>query len=149
MKYNDTKELNSRDSEFNFKFFNEWYEYQMDYVRGMDTEALLGKRLFVDFESLYEVAVYKFKKRISDCAKISLYIDRMTIEYDGNFIDVPFDKVSTVTVLGKNKLNIYLDDKLYQIKGDERFNAIKYVNLCYRFKAEKEGKLNGNAFLGL
>ena len=149
VKYNDTKELSSRDSEFNFKFFNEWYEYQMDYVRGMDTEALLGKRLFVDFESLYEVAVYKFKKRISDCAKISLYIDRMTIEYDGNFIDVPFDKVSTVTVLGKNKLNIYLGDKLYQIKGDERFNAIKYVNLCYRFKAEKEGNLNGNAFLGL
>ena len=45
-----------------------------------------------------------------------------------------FDTVSAIAVLGKNKLNVYSGAKVYQIKGDKRFCALKYVNLCYRYK---------------
>ena len=59
-----------------------------------------------------------------------------------------FDEISSVAVLGRNKLNIYFGDKVYQTKGDKRFNALKYVNLYHRYKNVKEGNPNGE-FLGL
>jgi len=49
--------------------------------------------------------------------------------------------------LGKNKLNIYYGDKLYQLKGSKRFNALKYLHFYYRYKNIKED--NNDKFLGL
>jgi hypothetical protein len=60
----------------------------------------------------------------------------------------PFDKVTAVSVLGRNKLNVYHEKKVYQFKGDKRFNALKYVNICYRHKNICKGALN-EQFLGL
>ena len=60
-----------------------------------------------------------------------------------------FDEVGTVTVLGKNKINVYIGDKVYQIKSDERFNALKYVNFFYHYKSIVKGENNGTQFLGL
>ena len=45
-------------------------------------------------------------------------------------------------------LNIYFGETLYQFKGSKRFNALKYVNLFYRYKNIKEGNADGK-FLGL
>ena len=61
---------------------------------------------------------------------------------------LPLDEISAVTVLGKNKLNVYHKDNVYQIKGDRSFNAIKYVNIYHHYKNLKEGNENGG-FLGL
>ena len=60
------------------------------------------------------------------------------------------DEVSAVTVLGKNKLNVYLDNnkKVYQVKGNKRFNALKYVQFYHHYKNIKAGVENGK-FLGL
>lgn len=59
-----------------------------------------------------------------------------------------FDEVSAVTVLGRNKLNIYHGKDLYQLKGGKRFNALKYVNIYYCRKDVRKGDMNGK-FLGL
>ena len=59
-----------------------------------------------------------------------------------------FEDISAVVVLGKNKLNIYYKDKVYQFKGSKRFNALKYVNIYYRNKNIAEGNEN-DTFLGL
>jgi hypothetical protein len=48
-----------------------------------------------------------------------------------------------VSVLGRNKLNVYYEDKLYQFKSDKRFNALKYVQLFYHAKGGED------EFLGL
>ena len=56
--------------------------------------------------------------------------------------------MSAVTVLGKNKLNIYHDKHIYQLKGERRFNALKYVNLYYRYRNVSKGDADGK-FLGL
>ena len=61
---------------------------------------------------------------------------------------MPFEDVSTVAVLGKNKLNIYFGKELYQVKSGKRFNALKYVNLFYRSRNLMRGDENGK-FLGL
>ena len=59
-----------------------------------------------------------------------------------------FDSVSAVVVLGKNKLNIYYGEHLYQIKSDKRFNALKYVHMYYRYKNIKKGE-ESEQFLGI
>ena len=51
-------------------------------------------------------------------------------------------------VLGRNKLNIYHKDMVYQFRGSKRFNALKYVNLFYHYKNQERGDVNGE-FLGL
>ena len=60
----------------------------------------------------------------------------------------PFDEVTAVSVLGRNKLNVYHDKRVYQFKGGKRFNALKYVNICYRHKNILKGDYDGK-FLGL
>ena len=59
-----------------------------------------------------------------------------------------FNDVSVVTVLGRNKVNVYHRDQVYQIKGDKRMNALKYVNIFYRTKYLK-GENDDAGFLGL
>ena len=61
---------------------------------------------------------------------------------------LPFEDISAVAVLGKNKLNIYYKDQLFQLKSHKRFCALKYVNLFYRCKNIMRGEQDGK-FLGL
>ena len=76
-------------------------------------------------------------------ASICLYGDRITV--DGR--DFPFD-TTAVTLLGKNKLNLYVDKDIYQIKSCKRFNALKYLNFYHRYKNLQTGEQHGQ-FLGL
>ena len=87
--------------------------------------------------------VEAFKTVLKENCKFSLYGNRLQAD-DMTFF---FDDVSVMTVLGKNKLNIYADKELLQMKGSKRFNALKYVNFFHRYKNIKEGK--NNEFLGL
>ena len=137
------KRLEGVGFDFPFNFVGEWYDYQCDYVRNLDAEDLKGV-LFTDKANLREVIIYDRKKELCKNASIELYADKITI----NGEEYSFEKVSAVTVLGKNKLNIYIDDKLYQLKGDKRFNAIKYVNIFNCFKNTKKEFAYGK-FLGL
>ena len=59
-----------------------------------------------------------------------------------------YDDLTVVTVLGRNKLNFYCGDKVYQIKGGKRFNALKYVNMFHRYK-NMTGESEDGEFLGL
>ena len=61
---------------------------------------------------------------------------------------IPFSEVNAAACLGKNKLNIYHGKMIYQFKGSKRFNALKYVNLCFRYKNIMRGDAN-DQFLGL
>ena len=52
-------------------------------------------------------------------------------------------------MLGKNKLNFYTADKVYQIKSeDKRFNAVKYMHFYFRYTHILKGDVY-EKFLGL
>ena len=73
----------------------------------------------------------------------------MTVQLDdGEPLCMTFDDIFAAAVLGRNKLNIYYQNHLYQFKGGKRFNALKYVNFCYRWKNKDKGEPDGK-FLGL
>ena len=79
---------------------------------------------------------------------VALYGDRVVIDEGAeNALVLPFEEISAAAVLGRNKLNIYHDKKVYQFKGGKRFNALKYVMLFYRSKNIEKGE--DSKFLGI
>ena len=144
-------DLKLRGDGFTFPFTHvaDWYEYQKDFVNQLDMSLYEQEPLYREQAHLSEVILYKKKKLLRENAGITLYGNRIVIdEGSGNELIFPFEEVSAVSVLGRNKLNVYHEKKVYQFKSDKRFNALKYVNLYYRWKnlntEDKDGK-----FLGL
>lgn len=149
VRYLPTKELVGIDEEFPFRFTTEWYEYQCKVMRELDLTPYEENPIFVEMDTLLsEVALYQRKKPISKGTALSAFGNRFEIAYGNEHLVLPFDQVSAVTVLGKNKLNIYFDKKVWQFKGNKSMNALKFVNLFYHYKNIKAGDPNGE-FLGL
>ncbi len=144
VQYLPSKELKGVGFDLPFRFVNDWYEYQKDFVNKLDLNQYIEKPMYVEQASISEVIVYKNKNLIKKDAVIELYGDRVLIDEK----EFPFAEITAVSVLGRNKLNIYHDKKVYQLKGDKRFNAIKYVHMYYRYKNVNKGEEN-EQFLGL
>ncbi len=149
IEYLPTKELSGVGFDFPFTFINDWYEYQKNYVRNLDLSQYADTPMFTDTARISEVILRKRKNPLRDQAKIALYGDRIEIDEDSDApMTLSFDDISGIAVLGRNKLNVYHLDKVYQFKGDPRFNALKYVNLYHHYGNVKKGDSNGE-FLGL
>ena len=147
--YLPDKTLKSADPAFPYRFAADWYDAQEDFVNALDTRDWTDRPLFTDRAALSRVLLYKRKELLRREAAIALYGDRIVIdEGKEDELRLPFAELSTVTVLGKNKLNLYHGETIYQLKGDERFNALKYVHICARSKNSARGDLD-DKFLGL
>ena len=142
-----TKELEGIGEKFPYRFVADWYSAQVDYVNSIDTREYCDKPIWNDDASLSLVIPYKKKQKIFENAKIELYGDRIYITQKGEELKFPMSDISAISVLGRNKVNIYHKGDIYQIKGDKHFNGLKFVNLCYREKNIRKGDNNG--FLGL
>ena len=147
--YGEDKTLSGVGFDFPFPFVKQWYAYQQDYVNGLDLTAMTREPIFKDRARVSEVIFNKSKKLLRKDAELRLYGDRVVIDEgtDGELV-FPFAEISAVTVLGRNKMNIYFDKKAYQFKSDVRFNALKYVNFYNRYKNIIRGDEHGK-FLGL
>lgn len=147
--YGADKRLTGVGFDFPFEFVAGWYDYQEDFVRALDLDKHLSEPMYRDSARLSEVILYKRKQPLREEASISLYGDRIVIdETREDALTLPFSELEALSVLGRNKLNIYHGEKLYQLKGSKRFNALKYVNIYYRHKNISKGDENGK-FLGL
>lgn len=139
-----SKELEGINCEFPHRFVAEWYEYQKEYINNTDLLSLTVEPVYEESARVSLVHPYKCKELLKKEARICLYGDRISIDER----TLPFAEVDAVTVLGKNKLNIYIGKELLQLKGSKRFNALKYVNFYHRYKNMTTGDQNGK-FLGL
>ncbi len=151
--YLPTKELKGMEKEFPFRFVNDWYEYQKDYINHWNPLEHVKEPLYQESITLEEVILYQ-KKVPMFSGKMALYGNRIEIQAlkskkasDENFV-FSFDEITGISVLGRNILNVYTKEKLYQIRGDKHFNALKYVNIFYRYKNIAGGR-NHEQFLGL
>lgn len=149
VRYLPTKELEGVGFDFPFRFVANWYDYQNEFVNKLDVFEYIDKPLYRDTARLSEVILYKHKETLRKDASFALYGDRVVVdEGTDQELVFPFDQVSVMTVLDRNKLNIYHDKKVYQIKGGSRFNALKYMNIFHRHKNIVKGDEN-DKFLGL
>ena len=142
-KYLPTKEL---EGDFPYRFVAEWYDAQESFINGLDVTGE-PEALYVERVKLSEVIPYKKKVLLDKAATVELYGHSIAVKWNGEERVFTFDELLAVTVLGRNKLNIYFDDRVFQFKGDKRFNAVKYVHLFHRYKNLKRGE--GETFLGL
>jgi len=147
--YGEDKRITGKGFEFPFEFFGDWYDYQFDFVNGINVLDYTEKPIFEDEVAIKEVIIRKNKKLIREKTGFALYGDKIIADKGTeNEWVLPFEELSAVSVLGKNKLNIYHDKTAYQITGSKSFNALKYVNIYYRWKNIKEENIDGK-FLGL
>ena len=149
--YLPNKELKGINCELPYKFIADWYEDQLKFVGALDLASFGDEPIFVENGAIDEVVVYKNKKKLYHNVKIYLYGDKIAVKGGKEEYTFPFDEIRAITVCGKNKLNLYFGDKVYQITGGERFNALKYVNLTFRYRNIKKAEKGEDyeQFLGL
>ncbi|MBO4623317.1 MAG: 1-acyl-sn-glycerol-3-phosphate acyltransferase [Bacilli bacterium] len=143
--YNIDKTFASSDSAFIYKNPSEWFKAQEDYILNIDLNTFDGL-ICQDEVALYKVIYLKRKVLLDDKAIIELYKDKYIIKCKDKTYDFSFDDVFGVSVLGRNKINIYIGEDLYQIKPPVRFNAIKYAQVYYKYRIDI-GK-NEDKYLG-
>ena len=143
VRHNPTKELEGIGKPFPHRFVADWYEWQNDYINNLDTRSMTESPIWQERGRFSRVHASKRKELLKKDAEILLYGDRITV--DGR--DFPFSSTD-VTLLGKNKLNLYVDKDIYQIKSCKRFNGLKYLNFYHRYKNLTTGEQHGQ-FLGL
>jgi hypothetical protein len=147
--YNEDKTLTGKGFDLPFTFVKDWYDYQKDFINSLDLAPFYEKEMYQDQSEIRQVIVYKKKLLLRKKASVKLYSNKIVIdEKNENELILPFDEISAISVLGRNKLNVYIGDKIYQFKGDKRFNALKYVNIYFRYKNISRGDEDGK-FLGL
>ena len=148
VRYLPNKELQGINCSFPHKFVLDWYNAQSDLINHLDPNLYCDKPMYEDQAEVKEVVAGVSKTLLYPHAKISLYGNKITISSDDGNNEFGFDEASAVTVLGRNKLNIYHGGKIYQLKGDKRFCALKYVHIFHRYKNIAKGDENG-LFLGI
>lgn len=149
VRYTETKELLPLEGSLPFRFVNDWYDYQCAFVRATDTAALTEAPLYSDTVSMQEVILHKKKQHLHEEVTFELFGDRLALTpAEGEREVWHFADIRAMAICGRNKLNVYYGEHVYQFKGDPRFCALKYVNLYYNSKTEKETDSDGK-FLGL
>ncbi len=147
--YGQDKTLTGLGFSFPFSYMTEWYDYQKAFVSALDMTPYYETPLYRDEADVWQVVVNKKKVRLRKNAQITLYADRVIFdEGEKTELTLPFSQVYTAAVLGRNKLNIYFGDLVYQLKGSKRFNGLKYVNFYFKYKNIMAGDEHGE-FLGL
>lgn len=155
----ETEYLENKTFKDNYPFNNvtEWYMYQSDFINNLDLNEFKDNVIFENKAKLIEVVPYSKKKCIYEECLVKSYNDHLTIidaKNNENVFKVDYKDLMAMSVLGKNKFNFYYNDKIYQVKSDIHFNALKYVNIYYRYvnmnNLEVEEEMNDSRkFLGL
>ena len=139
-----TKELEGVDCEFPHRFVADWYDWQSNYINSTDTTLLTAAPLYTETVRLSRVIPCSHKQLLKKEAALCLYGDRLTI--DGQ--SYPFAALNAITLLGKNKLDLYTGNEILQVKGSKRFNGLKYLHFYHRYQNIRTGDPY-DKFLGL
>lgn len=148
VRYLPTTGLQGIGREVPYRFLSDWYDAQSAFMNSKDPFEFTDAPVFTDSASMFLVVPNKKKVTVDKNAEISLYGDRIFVRAGGETFDFAFDKCTAVTILGRNKVNIYYDGNIYQLKGACSFNGLKYVHMFNRYSNVKKGDSHGS-FLGL
>ena len=150
VRYGEDKRLEGVGFSFPFSFVNDWYEYQNRFINQLDVTKLVQDPLYQDAVSVYEVIVYRRKNLLGKDVALRLYGDRITLNERENreWTTLVFSDITGMALIGRNRLNVYYENGIYQFRGNRRFNAIKYMHLYYRHRNVTKGNGHGE-FLGL
>ena len=102
---------------------------------------------------LKKVIPYKKKKLLFKELNLQLYENKLIFIQNGNEeMVLSYDEILSMAALGRNKLNIYVNNNIYQVTGDKHFNPVKYLNFYYHYRNIRLNKGENETygkFLGL
>lgn len=142
--YNEDLTFTSKNPNFKFKYVKDWYNYQIERLKMMDIKD--DDLIYKENVILVNPRKYKSKKRIGK-GILYFYGDKMHFELAKMSMDFKFDDIEAMSILGKKKMNFYVEGKTYQFFGDKRINMIKYLTAFYLIQNRKRG--NDDGFMGL
>lgn len=152
IRYMPSKRLTGVNCNFPHEFVLDWYNAQSDFINSLDLLPYYDEPIYSDRIAKVKEVIPSVRKIPLGQGEAKLYGNRVELTITGEKgieqLSFNFDDCSTVTVLGRNKLNIYHKDKIYQFKGEKRFCALKYVHIFNRYKNIQKGDEN-DQFLGL
>ncbi len=144
VRYLPNKQLQGIEKEFPHATVAQWYDAQEALVNSLDTLSMVEQPIWQESARFSRVYTGSHKEILTENATVCLYGDRITV--DARLFR--FGEIRAVTILGKNKINIYNGNDVFQLKGSARFNGLKYVNFYHRYKNLTTGDHNGK-YLGL
>lgn len=136
VEYQESLRLKANNEIFKFETISDWYDYQLEVVgnKEYNDDAIYSDPIYV-----YTPRLYKSKKYIGE-GVMTLYKDRLVFEMKKNKLELCFDEIDGMTLVGKKKLNIYVGNTTYQVFKDKKINTLKYMHLFYILKARRAGK---------
>lgn len=133
--YQENLTLHSDDLSFSFVKLNDWYEYQKKWVR--EYEVKKGEKIFVDENVTLSLANPYQEQQLITQGQLVLTDEKISV---GNHsFDIKEIEIAS-PVSGRN-LCLTINNDNYVIRGEERFNALKYV-LMFN-KLETKMKIEG------
>lgn len=148
VRYLPDKRLQGVGFEFPYPYVKEWYDAQSKFIRGLNMESFGDAPIYRDTVQYSENIYCKRKVKKDDAAVLSVFKNRFEVETSQGVDVYPFNRVYSATVLGRNKLNLYVGNQIFQFCGNVHFNAVKYLNLYFHGVGDGKGN-NNDEFLGL
>ena len=142
--YNSDLTLSSSNEQFDFKYIKDWYNYQIEEIKKLDIKD--EDLIYSEEVTLVNPRKYKSKKKIGK-GLLEFYGDKLVFKLNKGTLEFNFDDIEEMAILGKKKMNFYVENKTYQFFGDKKINMLKYVNMFYLIRNKKRG--NSNDFMGI
>lgn len=132
--YNEDLSFSSNNKDFKFKTINDYYLWQNNYMLNYNFENLTYKDLNVD---IYDADI---KTKITHLlnGEFSFNKKGFKIHNEEDDIFINFNDVISVSVVFHNTLILNLENTKYHIKGNSKFNALKYLNLFTLIKNKQD-----------
>jgi len=145
VEYTEDLRFKTYNEDFKFETVDDWYVYQEDYIRNLSIDNL--GEVFYDNDVTLKFVIKNKKKNKLLTGRLSINRDYLIVENEKEKREFLLDEIFSMAVMGQNKLNFYIDKDIYQLKSDESFNALKYMQLYFHIKGIKQGE--NNEFLGI
>ena len=128
----------------------EWCDIDRKWMEELKLSSI-NNPIFVDNNvTLFHVIKMVKRVRIVNNGTLTAYSDRFVFEKGKKHrFEIKYEELRTACVVGKHKGNFFLGDTILQAKGDERFNAFKYVMLVKHFQNLKKDESGPGEFLGI
>ena len=116
----------------------EWYDWE----RAQLTPRMLAGETLADGDIKFIDSVKCKRKIFLDGHAVSM--DKRAIYIEGlrQTYTFPLGEIEAMAAVGKKKFNFYFRGKIYQVKGNKRFCAVKYV---HAFNGMREAKATHNS----
>ena len=123
VKYNEDLTLTSEDPSFKYHRLVEWYNHQKRWVSNYKPN--LERKVFCDIDVTLKTSNPFEKSTLVYKGEMSLYPDRLVFGKE-EFV-YPIKDISVSSPVSGRKLVFTYLDKEYEVRGNKRFNALKYV----------------------